>query len=266
MDCVQVFTKNQRQWAAKPLTDEQIAVWKKHLESTGVREVVSHDSYLINLAAPVKETREKSIHLFVDEIERCEALGIPYLVTHPGAHVGLGETKGLQRVAKALDRVHKSLPGYGTLTCLEITAGQGTGLGYRFEHLRTIIDSVKEPQRLGVCFDTAHALAAGYPLDSAAGTRAAFDEFADTLGLERLKVFHLNDSKVPLAKRVDRHEHIGLGHVSLDAFRFIVNHEDFRNVPKILETPKGPAEDGREWDLVNLEKLKKLVRKRRGAK
>ncbi len=259
-ECVQVFTKNQRQWHAKPLTDEQVAAWKKHLKGSGIKKTVSHDSYLINLASTNRDTREKSIRLFVDEVERCEALGIPYLVTHPGAHLGLGEKKGLERVAKALDRVHKSLAGYDTLTCLEITAGQGSSLGYRFEHLREIIDRVREPERLRVCFDTAHALAAGYDLTSAAGAKSVFQEFDSVLGLDLLRVFHLNDSKVERGKRVDRHEHIGYGYVALAAFGYIVNHAKFRRVPKILETPKELDDQGEEWDVVNVRALQGLIR------
>ncbi|MCZ6793169.1 MAG: deoxyribonuclease IV [Planctomycetota bacterium] len=262
MECVQVFTKNQRQWASKPLTGEQIRRWREHVESTGIREIVSHDSYLINLAASDRTIREKSIRLFREEIERCEALEIPYLVTHPGAHVGQGEAKGLDRVVRALDRVHRGLRGYRTVTCLEITAGQGTTLGYRFDHLRTIRDGVREPERLTVCFDTAHALAAGYDLTSRAGARRVFDEFDDVIGREHLRVFHLNDSKVPRGRRVDRHEHIGQGHVSLEAFAYIVNHREFRSVPKILETPKGVDGRGREWDEVNLSVLRKLIKKK----
>ena len=266
MDCVQIFTRNQRQWSAKPLTDEQIRVWHLHLASCGIGKTVSHDSYLINLAAVDPIIREKSIRLFIDEVERCEALGIPYLVTHPGAHVGQGEARGLRLVIQALDRIHRSLAGYRTLTCLEITAGQGTTLGHRFEQLRSIREGVREPERLAACFDTAHALAAGYDLTSAAGAREVIQEFDDVIGIDRLRVFHLNDSKIPRGGRVDRHEHIGHGHVSLEAFRHIVNHPAFRGVPKILETPKGPDEKGREWDEVNLETLKGLMRKGRQAK
>lgn len=266
MECVQVFTKNQRQWATKPLHQEQIDLWHQHLKSSKVESTVSHDSYLINLAAVDKEIREKSIRLFVDEIERCEALAIPYLVMHPGAHVGQGESKGITRVVAALNRIHRSLKGYKTITCLEITAGQGTTLGYRFEHLRAILDRVKEPERLAVCFDTAHALAAGYDLTSHAGAKAVFQEFDDVIGLDRLKAFHLNDSKVERGKRVDRHENIGHGHVSIEAFRYLVNHAAFKRIPKILETPKGTDSRGRDWDRVNLATLRRLTQISGGKK
>lgn len=257
MDCVQVFTKNQRQWAAPPLTDEQVALWFEHRKATGIDHVVSHDSYLINLASPKRDTRERSIKLFIDELERCERLGIACLVAHPGAHTGIGEARGLARVAGALDRVHKRLPGYRTVTCLEITAGQGTSLGYSIEHLRTIIDAVAQPDRLAVCIDTAHALAAGYDLTSGAGASSFIDQIDEVVGLERVKVLHVNDSKVERGRRVDRHEHIGHGHVSLEAFAAICKR--FGHVPKILETPKQTAPDGRPWDTINLRTLRGLA-------
>lgn len=261
MDCVQVFTKNQRQWRAPPLTDQQVRDWFDHQRSTGVETVVSHDSYLINLASPSRETREKSITLFVEEVERCEALGIPWLVAHPGAPKDLGETKGIQRIAAALDRIHKRLAGFRTVTCLEITAGQGSTLGYRFEQLRAIVDRLAEPERVGYCLDTAHALAAGYDLTSARGAEAMIDEMDAVLGLDRVKVLHVNDSKVPRGSRVDRHAHIGQGHVAQTAIATVCQR--FADTPKILETPKATAPDGRPWDAVNLETVRTLTRRRR---
>ena len=257
MPCVQVFTKNQRQWAAPALKTEDIDSWHAHRESTGIRHVVSHDSYLINLASPKRDVREKSIKLYVDEIERCEVLDIPHLVMHPGAHLGIGEDKGIERIVKAFDRVHKKLPNYQTLTCLEITAGQGTTLGYTLEHLQAIIEGVEEPDRMAVCIDTAHALAAGYDLTSAAGARGFIKQIDQTVGIDRIKVLHVNDSKVERGKRVDRHEHIGHGHVSTDAFAVLCRK--FKKVPKILETPKAESPDGRPWDLVNIETLESLM-------
>jgi len=254
MDCVQIFTKNQRQWTAPPLTDKAVRLWREHRQSTGIDIVVSHDSYLINLASPKDDVREKSIALFRDELERCETLDIPFLVTHPGAHLGIGEDAGLRRVAEALDGIHQSLPGYRTITCLEITAGQGTTLGGRLEHLRTIIDNVKQPNRLAVCIDTAHAFAAGY---DPAG-KEFLDELDATVGKDRVKVLHVNDSKVEMGRRVDRHEHIGHGHIPLTAFGVICNA--FREVPKILETPKDMTPEGEPWDTVNLRTLRKLMR------
>jgi len=258
MDCVQVFTKNQRQWRVPELTDDQIQRWNEHRQSTGLREVVSHDSYLINLASPKAETRNKSIDLFREELTRCEKLSIPYLVTHPGSHMKEGEEPGLKRVAEALDQLHEELPGLSVTTCLEVTAGQGTQLGYRFQHLARLIELVEESDRLGVCLDTAHMLAAGYDLTSEQGTRAALRQLDQLIGLERVHCIHMNDSKVEFNRRVDRHAHIGHGYVSKDAFRVLINHRRLKRVPKILETAKGENEQGRPWDAVNLEALHAL--------
>jgi len=263
MECVQVFTKNQRQWRVPPLTDEQIALWEQHQKETKITRVVSHASYLINLASPVKESWEKSIALFREELLRCEALGIGDLVVHPGAHMKEGEDAGVKRIAQALDQLHKDLPGLTAITCLEVTAGQGTTLGATFEHLRQIIDLTQEPHRLGVCLDTAHMLAAGYDLTSVQGSKTVLAELDTVVGFDQVRVLHLNDSKVPRGARVDRHEHIGHGHVSLDAFAVIVKHARFKHIPKILETPKAEAPDGRPWDTVNLEVLRSLMKSTR---
>lgn len=266
MDCVQVFTKNQRQWKAPPLTTEQIELWNQHRKESKIDQVVSHDSYLINLASPDAGNRKKSIDLFREELARCEALGIQNLVTHPGAHMKQGEAKGIKRVAKSLDEIHRDLPGLKTVTCLEVTAGQGTTLGYSFEHLRQIIDQCREPDRLAVCLDTAHMLAAGYDLTSSKGARAVLVELNELIGLSLVHCIHINDSKTPLASRVDRHEHIGHGHVSLDAFKVFVTKREFTKVPKILETAKEDHPDGRPWDLVNLEVLRGLRRRKGSAR
>lgn len=265
MTAIQVFTKNQKQWAAPPLKADQIDAWREHRDSTGIRSVVSHDSYLINLGTANEKVRGQSLKLFGDELTRCDALDIPFLVTHPGAHMGQGEEAGLRLVAEALNRLHDELPDLKVVTCLEITAGQGTSLGWRFEHLASIIDQVEAKERMGVCLDTAHLIAAGYDLTSETGAKAVLKECDRVVGLDRVRVLHLNDSKVPCGKRVDRHEHIGKGHVSLDAFRVIVNHPGFKDVPKILETPKEDAPDGRPWDAVNLEALRSLVKNRKRA-
>ena len=262
MDCVQVFTKNQRQWHAPPLTQEQLNLWAEHRRKTKMGPVVSHDSYLINLAGPSGDVRRKSIALFRDELLRCEQLEIPLLVTHPGAHLNRGgERAGIKRVVSALDRLHRDLPGLAVVTCIEATAGQGTNLGYRFEHLRQIVDAVADPQRLAVCVDTAHLLAAGYDLTSAAAATTVCQELDDVVGLNLVKAMHMNDSKTPLGSRVDRHEHIGHGYVSVEAFRVLVNHPRLREVPKILETPKGEGPNGRDWDAVNLARLRRMVRR-----
>lgn len=259
MTCVQVFTKNQRQWSAPPLTEAQITEWNNARRETGIDVAVSHDSYLINLANPGEEARTKSIRLYRDELERCEALGIPLLVMHPGSHLNTGEEAGLALVAEALNTLHSELPGLRVVTCLEVTAGQGTNLGHRFEHLRAIRDQIREPERVAVCLDTAHMLEAGYDLTSATGMRATLDELDAVIGLKLVRAVHVNDSKTPRGSRVDRHEHIGKGHVSLDAFAVLVNEPAFAALPKILETPKENAPEGRPWDTVNLETLARLT-------
>lgn len=259
MDCVQIFTRNQRQWSPPPLTQQQISDWIEYRQKTGISTCVSHDSYLINLANPATEAWEKSVASFRDELHRCEALGIPFLVTHPGAHMNTGEKNGLKRVVQALNRLHAELPGFKVITCLEITAGQGTNLGHRLEHLAQVIQQVKHPQRLGICLDTAHMLEAGYDLTSAQGMKETLGQVEQIVGLEQVEVIHLNDSKTPRGSRVDRHEHIGQGHVALSAFQVLINHSAFVKVPKILETPKENAPDGRPWDTVNLEKLRGML-------
>ena len=260
MDCVQVFTANQRQWKPKPPSPDTVAQWHDHRRDAGGMPVVSHNSYLINLASPDAANREKSIALFRSELERCETLGIPHAVTHPGSHVGAGEDEGLRRVARSLDRIHKDTAGLNVVTLLEVTAGQGTNLGASFDHLRRIIDLAADPDRLDLCLDTAHLIAAGYDLTSAAGAEATLSELDEAIGIGRVKCIHVNDSKHGVGSRKDRHEHIGHGHVSLEAFAVFCNEPAFRNVPKILETPKADAPDGRPWDTVNLETLRGLVR------
>ena len=255
---VQVFTGNQKTWAAKPLDAGAVAAWAVERDRLGFGHVVSHDSYLINLASADDVLWAKSVDRFTDELQRCATLGIRYLVTHPGAHLGTGEDAGLRRVAAGLDAAHARVPA-GTITCLEITAGQGSSLGYKLEHLATIIDLVDEPDRLGVCLDTAHLFAAGYDFRGRRYPRFR-RELDATVGVANVRVLHLNDSKRELGSRVDRHDHIGRGTIGLDGFKPFVRDAAFRKVPKILETPKdGKAEDGRDWDAVNLETLRSLM-------
>lgn len=262
MGCLQVFTKNQRQWLAPKLTDEQVARWKQVQQDTGLTRVVSHDSYLINLASPKKDVRRKSIELYREELTRCERLDIPHLVMHPGAHLGEGEEQGIVAIAEAFNQLHQQLPDLAVITCLEITAGQGTTLGYTFEQLAAIIEQVEQPQRMGVCLDTAHLLGAGYDLTSAAGAKSVLKQCDKVIGLDRVHVLHLNDSKVPLGSRKDRHEHIGHGYVSLDAFEVVVNTAKLKHATRILETPKAESPDGRPWDVVNIETLQSLCHTR----
>ncbi|MGF1633623.1 MAG: deoxyribonuclease IV, partial [Phycisphaerae bacterium] len=260
LDTVQVFTKNQRQWKVKPLDGEARDAWNARIDELGwAGRTVAHDSYLINLASPDPALRSKSIDLFVEEVRRCGQLGIGFLVTHPGAHMGEGEPAGLRRVAEALDDVHARTPEAAghVLTCLESTAGQGTSLGYKLEHLAEILSLVKHPERLGVCLDTAHLFAAGYDLRGD-GYAAFRKQLARLFGVKQVKVWHLNDSKKPLGSRVDRHAHIGHGEIGLEGFRGIVNDSAWAKVPKILETPKETDDAGRAWDAVNLETLQSL--------
>src|SRR5215212_7008767 len=257
-ETVQVFTKNQKQWSCKPLETCDVGEWASHCKRLRFKQTVSHDSYLINLAATDPVFWEKSVALFMEELRRCSMLGIPYLVTHPGAHMGAGEKAGLTKVVAALDVIHDAVPADGVTTCLEITAGQGTSLGYSLEHLAEIIERVKAPKRLAVCLDTAHLFAAGY--DFRGRKYAKFrKEVENTVGLSRVKVLHLNDSKKGLGSRVDRHDHIGRGLIGLEGFRPFVRDEAFADVPKIIETPKGDDEKGRSWDAVNVEVLRSLL-------
>jgi deoxyribonuclease-4 len=258
MDTLQVFTKNQQQWKCSPLSGDGIEQWKQHAKRLKFRKTVSHDSYLINLCSTNEEFWRKSVELFVEELTRCSLLGIPYLVTHPGAHMGAGEEAGIDKIVAAIDVIHDQVPDDGVITCLEITAGQGSCLGYKLEHLAEIIDRVKSPRRVGVCLDTAHLFAAGY--DFRGRKYAAFrKELAKTVGLSKVKVLHFNDSKKDLGSRVDRHDHIGRGKIGLDGFRPFVRDEAWEKVPKILETPKEKDEKGRDWDAVNLETLRGLL-------
>jgi deoxyribonuclease IV len=261
-DTVQVFTKNQQQWAVKPLDVGAVDAWCETCKSATFSQTVSHDSYLINLASPDPALLAKSVALFADELARCEALAIPYLVTHPGAHLGdrddpTHEQEGLERIAAALGGLLKRDKKGKTTVCLEATAGQGTSLGHRLEHLGTILKLLKHSDRVGVCLDTAHLFAAGY--DFRGRKYNGFVKQLDAhVGLDRVKVWHLNDSKKPLGSRVDRHDHIGRGTIGVEGFRPIVRDKRWRDVPKILETPKAKDDTGRDWDAVNLELLRSM--------
>ena len=256
-DAIQIFTKSSRQWAAKPYTEEEIGQYRTNRKDTGIATVIAHDSYLLNLGSPDVELRKRSIAAFIDELERCEVLGVTNLVAHPGAHVGAGELAGIKTIAKSLDEAHKACPGYQTKVTLEITAGQGSNLGYRFEQIAHIIDATHESERLRVCFDTEHAFAASYDLRTDEGYERTFGEFDEAIGIERLAAFHLNDSKKEFNSRVDRHEHIGKGFIGVDAFRRLVNDKRFWGLPMCLETPKGP--DLKE-DRENLALLRSLIK------
>jgi deoxyribonuclease-4 len=255
-DAIQIFTKSSRQWTAKPYSKEEIEQFHANRKETGIAKVIAHDSYLLNLGSPDAALRVRSIQAFIDELERCEILGVSNLIAHPGAHVGAGEVEGIKTIARSLDEVHKACPGYRVRVTLEITAGQGSNLGYRFEHIADIIDATHESDRLRVCFDTEHAFAAGYDLRTDEGYERTFGEFDETIGIERLAAFHLNDSKKEFNSRVDRHEHIGKGFIGVDAFRRLMNDKRFWGLPMCLETPKGP--DLKE-DRENLTLLRSLI-------
>jgi len=244
-ETVQIFVKSPNRWQSKPLAPGNITAFKAAVEETGIWPVFAHSLYLVNLATPDDVLWQKSLDALSDDLERCEQLGLPGLVLHPGSHRGAGEAAGLARIVAALDEIHSRLPGYGVQVWLETTAGQGDHLGYTFEQLRAMLDGTPEPERLGICFDTAHAFAAGYELRSREGYETTWAEFEAILGLDRLKAVHLNDSKKGLGSRVDRHEHIGKGLLGLEPFRFLLNDPRFTEVPMTLETDKGPdlAED-----------------------
>jgi deoxyribonuclease-4 len=255
---VQLFTKNASQWVARPLGDDDIRAFKKAVRTAKLKFATAHDSYLINLAAPDDGLYQKSIAALTDELERAEALGLSYVVSHPGAHTGSGEGAGIARVVAGLDEVHARCSGFKAKILLETTAGSGTTLGSRFEQIAAMLDRVKDPARLGVCLDTCHVFAAGYPLADDADYATTFDAFNDLIGLSRLKLFHVNDSAKPLGSRVDRHAGLGLGHIGLSAFRRLVTDPRFANRPMILETPK-EGDDGKEMDPVNLDVLRRFL-------
>jgi deoxyribonuclease IV len=256
-ECIQIFTKSSRQWAAKPYSKEEVAAFKQAQRESHIRIVVAHDSYLVNLGAPDEKLRAKSTEGFIDELERCELLGVPFLISHPGAHVGAGEEAGIKTIARSIDFAHKACPGYAVKVALEITAGQGSNLGYKFEQMAQIFDTVKENHRLRLCFDTEHAFAAGYDLRTDEGYERTFSELDRHIGLKRLVAFHINDSVKPFNSRVDRHEHIGKGHLGLDPFRRVVNDARFAGIPMCLETEPGPDMKDIIADLQQLHQLLK---------
>jgi len=245
-ETLQIFVKSPNRWSSKPLAEKNILAFKEAVEETGIWPVFAHSLYLVNLATPDEALWQKSLTALIDDLERSEQLGLPGLVLHPGSHRGAGEEAGIARIIAALDDIHSRLPGYQVQIWLETTAGQGDHLGYRFEQLRLMIDGVREPERLGVCFDTAHVFAAGYELRSREGYEATWAGFEAALGLDRLRAVHLNDSQKDLGSRIDRHEHIGQG----------LNDPRFTHLPMILETPKGPDLD---QDRENLAVLRSLL-------
>ncbi|HEY7790918.1 MAG TPA: deoxyribonuclease IV [Vicinamibacterales bacterium] len=261
---LQVFTRPTSQWRARPLPPDEIRTFREQAEAAGLVHPVSHASYLINLATTKPGLRKQSIEAFADELDRAEALGLLGVVLHPGSYTDGSEEHGLRLIAEALSDLLAARPAGKTMVLLEHTAGQGTALGYRFEQLATLLAHLNGHARVGVCLDTCHLLAAGYDLCTAEGYEATFKEFEGLIGLDRLKLFHVNDSKKPCGSRVDRHEHIGKGCLGLEPFRRLLNDARFQELPMVLETPKteglsrGPLQVD-ELDEMNLGALRQLI-------
>jgi len=256
-DAVQIFTSSSNQWHAKTLTDDDIDKFMAAQAETGVKVACAHDSYLINLASPDAALYKKSCDAFSDEMKRCDQLGIANLVMHPGSHVGSGEKVGLAKVAASFNRMFASDPDGKVIICLETTAGQGTNLGYRFEQLAEIIDQVENKDRMGICLDTCHIFAAGYPIQTESDYKATIKQFDRILGLARLKIIHVNDSLKDFGSRVDRHQHIGQGFIGKEPFGFFLIDRRLAKIPKILETPKESAAE----DIANLKVIRSLIKK-----
>jgi len=255
-EALQLFTKSERQWNAPALEPSEVEVFHRHWEESGRMPVAAHDTYLINLAAPDPVKLERSVLAFAEELRRSASLGIPYLITHPGSHLGEGVEAGLERFVANLDRAIELSETSTVEVLLETTAGQGTNLGSTFEEIAYILGNSRHPRRMGICFDTCHAFAAGYDLRSPEAYERTFRHLDETIGLKRLKFFHVNDSKKDLGSRVDRHEHIGKGKIGLEAFRLLLNDPRFKRHPMVLETHK---EKDLALDRENLAVLRSLL-------
>lgn len=260
-DVIQIFTKNKGAWKAAALGAEEIRAFRDRARKAGGMPVVAHAAYLLNLASPAPPLRKRSVEALRVEMERCEALGIPHLVLHPGSHMGAGEEAGLKLVVKSLDSVHRSTRGFKTKVLLETSPGQGSSVCHRFESLGKVLGEVKEPERLGICVDTCHIFVAGYELRTDDGYEATLEELEREVGLEEVLCVHTNDSKKELGSRVDRHEHIGRGCLGLDGFRRLVNDRRFEKSPMILELP--PENNMNRVNLSVLRKLQKRGHTRR---
>ncbi len=254
---MQIFTKNNSRWKAKPLAEQEIEKFRNKLTASRIKFVAAHDSYLINLCASDSGLLRKSRDAFIDELERCELLGIPHLNFHPGAHTGRGEAEGIKLIAESINFAHDKTGDFKVKSMLELTAGQGTTLGYSYDQIAEIIALVEQKERMSVCIDTAHIFASGYNIKDPASYRKVIKEFDDVIGLDKLKCIHVNDSKKELGSRVDRHEHIGDGYIGLEGFTNIMNDKKLKHVPKILETPKGKEQ---LEDLKNLDTLVGLIK------
>ena len=255
---MQVFTRNNMTWKVKPLTDDAVAAWHEAAAPGDVAPVVAHDSYLINLGAPDPAVFARSRAAFADELDRCARLRIPYLVMHPGAPKDKGDAWGLERIAGALQWLLDDHDAADPVVLLECTAGQGSHVGHRFEHLAALLDGIDRPGRVGICLDTCHLFAAGYDISTQSGWDATIAALDAVVGVEHVHCVHVNDAKTPLGSRVDRHEHLGQGHIGMEAFRALMHDSRFRDLPKILETPKTGA-DKRAMDPVNLTLLRQCA-------
>lgn len=264
-DSLQIFTKSAGQWRARPLPSEEIRAFRRRVRETGIRPIVAHNSYLINLAASSRALRQQSISALLEEIDRAEALGLDGLVMHPGSYTDGSEEGGLRLIADGIAAILEARPSGKTRILLEHTAGQGTNLGHRFEHLAWIVDALGGTPRVGVCLDTCHLLSAGYDICSEEGYERTFAAFGKIVGFSRLRAFHLNDSKKPCASRVDRHEHIGKGCIGLEPFRWLLNDRRFARLPMLLETPKLETRESLRlsdvdpYDEMNLSTLRSLA-------
>ena len=256
--CIQIFTKSNMQWAARPLAKKEIVAFKRNCIETGIAPVVAHNCYLINVGTADRELHRKSLDSFHMELERCRQLGVPAIIAHPGSHTGSGEAAGLKRITQAVGDLSERTRGTTVKILVETTAGQGSNLGYRFEQLAEIIAGVKEKARVGVCYDTCHTFAAGYDIRTEDAYHRTMEEFDEIIGVERIEAFHFNDCKQGLGSRIDRHEHVGRGKLGKEPFRLILQDPRFEKIPKILETPKGKR-GKTEWDVVNLNLLRRLA-------
>jgi len=254
---IQIFTKNNNQWKAKELTPEDVKRFFENQKRTKISPVVGHNGYLINLASPKEDIYQQSLESMLVELQRAELLALPYLVMHPGSHLGNGEKEGIKKIVRSIDGLHQKTKGFKVIICLETTAGQGSSIGFRFEKIAEIINRVKDNQRLGVCYDTCHTFAAGYDIRAKKAYEETFQEFDKVVGLSRIKVIHVNDSVKDLGSRVDRHQHIGEGMIGLEGFRLLMNDPRWEKIPKILETPK---KEGTVKDIKNLTVLRSLVK------
>ncbi|MCX5751819.1 MAG: deoxyribonuclease IV [Candidatus Saganbacteria bacterium] len=253
---IQIFVKNNNQWFGKPQTEEEINLFLKAQKQSGIF-VFAHAGYLINIASPDPELQDKSLKSLIDELARCEALALPFIALHPGSHLQQGEEEGIKKAVKTLDTAFKETKGFKVKILIETTAGQGTNLGYKFEHLAEILNLSKYPKRLGVCFDTCHAFAAGYDIKTKEGYESTWKDFDRIIGIKNLMAFHLNDSKGELGSHKDRHEHIGKGTLGKEVFTMLLNDPRFKDLPMVLETPKDKE---MLWDKMNLATLNNLIK------